>query len=189
MSARRRPRPTLVAAIAVGTVLALLVVLLATRSTGPRDSDSAPIEGKAAPAVGGKVILGEPFDIGASDRWVVVNFFATWCGPCIREHPELKAFVDEHRTAGDARVVSVVYDQNPQVVRDWFAERGGEWTVLDADEGRTAFDWGVTGVPESYLVSPTGIVVKRIRGGVTQRDLDQLIDAYTKQANAEGTGS
>ena len=134
-------------------------------------------------------MLGEPFDLGASDRWVVVNFFATWCVPCRIEHPELRAFSAEHRDAGDAKVVSVVYDQDPNVVRDWFRANGGDWTVLDSDKGRTAFEWGVTGVPESFVVSPTGIVVERIVGGVTKAGLDGVIKAFSRDGSEATTTS
>lgn len=181
----RRPRPTLVAAVAVGAVVALLVVLLATRQSGTRARDSAPIEGRAAPPVGGEVVLGEPFDLAETDEWVVVNFFATWCVPCVKEHPELVAFEREHREIGDARVLSVVYDQDPKVVRDWFQENGGDWTVFDSDEGRTAVAWGVTGVPESYVVSPSGTVVRRIRGGVTKAALDAVIEGHRQLLEVE----
>ena len=179
MSTISRPRPTLIAAVVVGAVIALLVVLLATRDPSGDKPSSASLKGEPAPAVGGTAIIGEPFDLGASDRWVVVNFFATWCVPCIKEHPELRSFSVAHEKIGDARVISVVYDQDPDVVRKWFAENGGDWTVFDSDEGRTAFEWGVTGIPESYLVAPTGIVVERIVGGVTQAYLDDLIKAYS----------
>lgn len=174
----RRTRPTLIAAVAVGAIIALFVVLLASRPSGTRVRDSAPIEGKPAPPVNGKVVSGERFEIAETDEWVLVNFFATWCVPCVKEHPELVEFERNHREAGDGRVISVVYDQDPKVVRRFFEDNGGDWTVVDADEGRTAVAWGVTGVPESYLVSPTGIVVQRIRGGVTAAELDAIIDAY-----------
>lgn len=75
---RTGPRPTLVAAIVAGCVVALLVVLLATRNNAADTESSTSIEGERAPAVNGDLVLGEPFDLGASDRWVVVNFFATW---------------------------------------------------------------------------------------------------------------
>lgn len=187
--AARRPRPTLIAAIAVGCVVALLVILLATRDNAADSGPNASLVGRRAPDVGGEVILGEPFDLGATDRWVVVNFFATWCGPCRIEHPELRAFEREHREAGDARVISIVYDQDPTVVRDWFQDNGGDWTVFDTDQGRTAFEWGVTGVPESYLVSPTGYVVEKIVGGVTQAELDAVIARYTAASSSSGSGT
>lgn len=186
----RRTRPTLIAAVVVGVVVALLVILLATRDPAGERIASADLVGKQAPAIGGDVVLGEPFDLGATDRWVVVNFFATWCVPCIREHPELRAFSEEHAETGDARVVSVVYDEKPAEVKAFFERKGGDWTVFDADEGRTAFEWGVAKVPESYLVSPTGIVVERFVGGVTQRNLDDTIAAYERAAErSSGAGS
>jgi cytochrome c biogenesis protein CcmG/thiol:disulfide interchange protein DsbE len=184
--AARRTRPTLIAAVVVGIVVALLVVLLATRDPAGDRIASADLVGKPAPAIGGEVVVGEPFDLGATDRWVVVNFFATWCVPCIREHPELRAFSEEHAETGDARVVSVVYDEKASEVEAFFEREGGDWTVFDADEGRTAFEWGVAKVPESYLVAPTGIVVERFVGGVTQQGLDATIDAY-EQASEGGS--
>lgn len=174
---RRRSRPALVVAVAVGAVVLLLIVLLATREPSGDRATASALEGKPAPAVTGDVLLGEPFDLGATDRWVVVNFFATWCGPCIQEHPELRAFEEDHREKGDARVISVVYGDDAERVVEFFDRNGGDWTVFDADEGRTALEWGVTAVPESYLVDRNGVVRKRIIGGVTQEGLDALLAA------------
>ncbi|QXC60950.1 TlpA family protein disulfide reductase [Aquihabitans sp. G128] len=177
----KRSRPTLIAAVVVGVVIALLVVLLATRHSGERVTESNLI-GKRAPALDGDVVRGQPVDLGTSEGWTVVNFFATWCVPCIQEHPELKAFEKEHAAKGDAQVVSVVYDDKASDVDAFFEKNGGDWTVLGSDQGRTAFYWGVAKVPESYLVSPTGVVVERFVGGVTRTGLNSLIDLYEKQA-------
>lgn len=187
-SGPRRARPTLVAAVVVGTVVALLVLVLATRERAGERIASADLIGDQAPAVSGDVVLGEPFDLGASDRWTVVNFFATWCVPCIKEHPELRAFDEDHAELGDARVVSVVYDDKAEDVKDFFEENGGTWTVLGSDEGRTALDWGVAKVPESYLVSPTGIIVERFVGGVTREGLNRVIDLYDEPTDSGSSG-
>ncbi len=180
VSRSRRTRPTLIAAVVVGIVIALLVILLATREPAGERIASADLIGQQAPGVNGDVVLGTPFDIGAADRWTVINFFATWCVPCVQEHPELRAFSEAHAEVGDARVVSVVYDQQPAAVKKFFEENGGDWTVLDADEGRTALNWGVAKVPESYVVAPSGIIVERFVGGVTQQGLDAVIAAYSQ---------
>lgn len=184
-----RPRPTLVAAVVVGAVVALLVGLLATRSTGGNETESASLDGKTAPPIDGKAIRGEPFDITTSDQWVVVNFFATWCGPCVEEHPELVAFEREHTKTGDARVISVAFNENSETIARFFDAKGGDWTVVDGDEGRTAVAWGVAKVPESYLVSPYGVVVQSFRSGVTKAELDAVIDAYEQASSPTTTAA
>ncbi len=171
-------------ALAVGLVAALLVVLLITRQPAEDRTSASPVVGRTAPALEGRALQGEAFDIGTNDRWLVVNFFATWCVPCRQEHPQLKAFAEEHAADGRARVVSVVYGDKAKAVKDFFVQQGGDWTVLDSDDGQTALDWGVAKVPESFLVAPTGLVVKRFDtgAGVTKDELDAYIAAYEGDA-------
>jgi cytochrome c biogenesis protein CcmG/thiol:disulfide interchange protein DsbE len=173
----------------VGAVVALLVVLLITRQPAGDQSSASPIVGKRAPALEGTPIQGKRFVVAANDRWLLVNFFATWCTPCVAEHPELRAFSEEHQSDGKARVVSVVYGDKPAQVRKFFGEHKGTWTVLDSDDGRTALDWGVAKVPESFLVSPTGVVLERFSGGVTRDQLDATIASYEKGSGVPSSGS
>ena len=116
--------------------------------------------GQAAPPFSGETIDGSPFTL-ANHRgeWVLVNFFATWCVPCRLEHPELVKFANEH--SGDpVQVVSVAYgNDQADTIRDFFAKQGGGWPVVPSDTGRVALDYGVTGVPETYIVAPSGLVV------------------------------
>lgn len=165
------------AALGVGVVLALLVALLATREPASTRLVSSPLLGKPAPELAGKSILdgGESFDLSAqTGRWVLVNFFATWCGPCIAEHDDLLAFSAAHAEPGDARVVSVVFDDDPADVAAFFEERGGDWPVLPND-GRITVDFGVTGVPESFLIGPDGIVRAKITGGIEASRLEEVL--------------
>jgi cytochrome c biogenesis protein CcmG/thiol:disulfide interchange protein DsbE len=135
--------------------------------------------------VAGEPLLGDAFDIGTNDRWLVVNFFATWCVPCREEHPQLRIIDEELGADGTAQVVSVAYDDQPEKVKQFFEDEGGDWPVLDSDQGRTALDWGVVKVPESFLVSPTGIVVERIQGGVVAADVEEAIARYEALALEE----
>lgn len=160
-----------------GAVLVVLAGFVGVLATGGDDAGvRSTLIGFPAPAIAGETIDGETFDL--SDRrgeYVVVNFFATWCVPCIREHPELVEFEERHRAEGDASVVSVVFDSRPAQVREFFDENGGDWPVVLDPDGRTALQYGVAGVPESYLLAPDGTVLIKIEGGVTADDLDRLL--------------
>lgn len=170
---RREIAAWIVAPIAI--VLGLLVLLLATRN--PNRAESSPLVGNLAPA-----IVGDTLDDGTYDldelrgEWVVVNFFSTTCVPCIVEHPELVAF-DEAHDAGDASVVSIAFDDSTSNVADFFEENGGDWPVVVSNVGNMAVSFGVTGVPESYLVAPSGVVAAKFIGGITKSDMEDTIAA------------
>lgn len=171
-----RRRTALYWAVGVGAVAALLLALLATRPSGEDREAESPLIGQPAPAITGTTMTGEHFDLADLDgQWVVVNFFASWCVPCRVEHPELVAFSEAHAATGDASVVSVAFDDTPEAVAAFFEENGGDWPVVTEDLGNVVLDYGVLGVPESFLVSPDGQIVERIIGGVTAEGLDRLI--------------
>jgi cytochrome c biogenesis protein CcmG/thiol:disulfide interchange protein DsbE len=175
-TARGRPRFAPYVALGVAVVLGLFVLLLATSKD--EVASSSPLIDKAAPAIVGSGFRGDEFDLDAQrGKWVVVNFFSTTCVPCIQEHPELKAWSERHAAAGDASIVSVTFDDSPDSVRSFFEENGGDWPVLvDRDiTGSIAISYGVTLVPESYLVDPFGIVRVKIIGGVTAEKLDDYL--------------
>jgi cytochrome c biogenesis protein CcmG/thiol:disulfide interchange protein DsbE len=164
------------AALAVGAVLLVLIAVLATSRTLDSRGISSKLLGQPVPPVAGETIDGGRFDIDDHrGQWVVVNYFATWCVPCQQEHPELVEFAERHAATDDAEVVSVAFSDQPDRIRDFFAANGGEWSVIADDENRTALQFGVTGVPESYVVSPDGIVVAKFEG-VTADGLDAVID-------------
>lgn len=173
------------AAILVGLVLVLLVGLLATRRSSVDQVGVNPLIGRAVPELTGTTLDGSTVDIDMlRDKWVVVNFFATWCVPCIVEHPELVRFSENHAAAGDAVVISVAYDTEAEATREFFEREGGDWPVIVGDDARTALAFGVTGVPESFVVSPVGQVVAHFTG-VTEAGLDQVIADW--ESTAPGT--
>jgi cytochrome c biogenesis protein CcmG/thiol:disulfide interchange protein DsbE len=169
----RRGRVAVWAAGAAGIVVALFVAMLATRESAASRLAETPLAGRPAPLVRGTSVTdGTAFDLEAArGRWVVVNFFATWCIPCREEHPELVRFNARHP---EIAIVSVIYSDEVDDVRAFFARNGGGWPVLRDPGGRIALDYGVRGVPESFVIDPAGLVRGRIVGGVTATGLERV---------------
>jgi cytochrome c biogenesis protein CcmG/thiol:disulfide interchange protein DsbE len=180
-----------VIAVVVAVALAALVLLFATSGGGDEPSrSSGTLTGRVAPALAGTTLDGGTFDLDkARGKWVLVNFFATWCPPCVQEHPELVRF---SREAGDrVEVVSVAFDDAPEKIREFFAQNGGDWTVLAEDTGPAAIDYGVVKLPESFLIDPEGRVRHKLTGGVTAAELEALVGlapagAATSTTDGEG---
>lgn len=169
-------RSALVISVVVGIVLAMLVVVLFTREPASERADTTRMVGRVAPAVEGPTIDGGTFSTaGLRGRWVLVNFFASWCVPCIQEHPELQAFDEEHRDLGDAVLVSVTYDNDTDDAREFFDKRGGTWPVIDDPDNAIGVAYGVAQVPETFVIAPNGVVVAWFGGGVTQAGLNEVI--------------
>jgi cytochrome c biogenesis protein CcmG/thiol:disulfide interchange protein DsbE len=161
----------------VGVVLVLLVVALALGLGDDGGTASSPLDGKPAPVLAGQTLDGRRFDLAdLRGSWVVVNFFSTNCVPCKLEHPELVTFAGRHAGAGDRYVVSVVFDDTPEEVAEFFARQGGDWPVVIDRDGAAAVEWSVTAVPESIIVAPSGVVVTKVKGGVRAEELDRFID-------------
>lgn len=160
----------------VGLVLLGFVLILATSDggdgTGRVDS---PLLNRAVPNLVGTTLDGSTYDVDDDrGRWVVVNFFASWCIPCEAEHPEFIEFAARHAD-GSAQVVSVLMGDTENNARRFFDERGGDWPVIhDADSAPAEFV--VLQVPETFLVAPSGLVVGKWEGEVTADDLDAAID-------------
>lgn len=167
---------------AIGIAVAVLafVALLATRQPAATRVADSPLVGRTAPEISGQSVDGRSVRLSAMrGRYVVLNFFATWCVPCQREHPELREFSDE--AEGKAEVVAVIFDDDANRVKRFFDQRGGDWPVLDDPSGRVALDYGVRGPPESFLIAPDGVVVSRIVGEVTKEGLIGLVASVERR--------
>jgi len=174
------------AAIVVGILLVGLIALLATRGTSTPISSR--IVGQAAPDFSGTTLDGSTFRM-ANHRgeWVLVNFFATWCTPCRLEDPQIQQFVDSHKS-DPVKVVSVAFSDDASSISAYWVKERNTWPVISTDTGLIALDYGVTKVPESYMVAPSGLVVAGFFGGVTASGLDKVIAENGGMAVA-GTGT
>src|SRR5262249_19464674 len=102
-------------------------------------------------------------------KLVAVNFFASWCLPCPAEHPFLKQVSAEL----DVPVIGVAWKDTSEAARGFLAELGDPYAATGIDEhGRTGIDFGITGVPETFLVDGNGVVRYRLAGPLTPDELN-----------------
>jgi len=174
----RRGRTVLFTALGVAVVLAILVVVFAQAKSGARDTAATPLLDQPAPAVRATTIDGKPFDLSQrKGSWVVLNFFGTWCPPCVQEHPELLRFATAQAQQADgAELITVVNNDSVQNVKDFFAKNGGDWPVLQDPNGEVYVSFGVSKVPETWIVDPNGYVRFRSIATVTADGLATMLN-------------
>jgi len=114
-----------------------------------------------------KFISSEIFD----NQIIIVNFFATWCKPCRDEHVFIKGFANEK----NLKVVGINYKDNPKLAIEWLKNLGNPYSNIALDKnGKIAIDWGVYGIPETFLVNSKGIIRHRHVGQITKKVYKEL---------------
>jgi cytochrome c biogenesis protein CcmG, thiol:disulfide interchange protein DsbE len=166
--------------------LAIFCVLAAIFAYGLRTGDPqwlpSALIGKQVPAMtlpalegltdGGRSIGG--FDTAdlAKGEVSVVNFWASWCGPCVQEHPFLVAL--KERTG--APLYGINYKDQPAAARRFLGRYGNPYAAVGVDSsGRPAIEWGVYGMPETFIVNGKGQIVFKHVGPITAKALDEKI--------------
>jgi cytochrome c biogenesis protein CcmG/thiol:disulfide interchange protein DsbE len=174
---KRRRRTALWSALGVGVLAVCLVAVLATRPAGENTLVASPLVGRQAPQVAGTALGGTKVSLAAlRGRFVLVNFFASWCPPCQEEAPQLAEFAAAQRGPTGAAVVGVVFSDSAGNAAGFARDYGVTWPIVTDPGGRIALAYGVPDPPESFLVAPDGRVAAAIVGGVTAAGLQQLID-------------
>ncbi len=177
-----------------GYVLPLIVVtlmsvffLVALRSGDPSRLPS-PLIGKPVPQFSLGPIEGLETGSGVSSadlangEVTIVNMWASWCGPCIQEHPQLVALKQQH----GVRLIGINYKDEPGAARRFLARHGNPFNSIGADTtGRVAIDWGVYGVPETYVVDGNGRIAFKFIGPLSASAIEsQILPAIAKAKNA-----
>lgn len=173
--------PLMAVPLLVFAGFAWLSVTQLTRD-GDREALPSVLEGRSAPPV----VL-EPFpgkklfdDATLRDGEVkLVNYWASWCAPCRVEHPNLEALSREEGIA----IYGVNYKDQLDNAEAFLNELGDPYAAVGRDEkGRMAIDWGLYGVPETYVIDGEGRIVLRFAGPVTQRVIETTIGPAIEKA-------
>ncbi len=158
--------------IALG-VLVLVGAFLLLRG-GERETFSAGLIGRPAPAYalealgGGEPVTGQ----ARAGRAYVINLFASWCGPCRAEHPQLMAL-----QARGVEIVGVAYKDRPENAARFLNELGNPFSAVALDpDGRFGLELGLAGVPETFVIGADGNVRAVHRGPLTEREVREIIE-------------
>ncbi|MBE0452195.1 MAG: DsbE family thiol:disulfide interchange protein [Roseovarius sp.] len=149
------------------------LALVGLKRENPNELPSA-LAGRTAPAVqvtplGSGPVFGD--DDLRAEGVKLVNYWASWCAPCRVEHPNLEQLAREGIT-----IYGVNYKDKPGNALGFLAELGNPYAAMGADEsGRMALDWGLYGVPETFVIDGQGNIVLRFAGPITERVLENTI--------------
>lgn len=118
---------------------------------------------------------GKTFDLAAQrGKWVIVNYWATWCVPCIKEMPDISRFVTAHQ---NVTAIGLAYeDSEPAEIKAFLAKHPVAYPIaqVSLDQPPKDFD-EPRGLPTTYLISPDGKVARHIVGPVTEASLEAII--------------
>ena len=154
----------------------LFILMLASLSAQAQDSSKVEFKN-----LDGKIVKLSDY----KGKWVIVNYWATWCPPCLVEMPELSIFHEEHKDK-DAIVLGVNYESiSKKMVKGFLEEQMIEFPVVqekDGPNGRSTSFGPLKGLPTTYIISPTGQVVATRVGMVNSKMLEGFINKYNQKA-------
>jgi cytochrome c biogenesis protein CcmG/thiol:disulfide interchange protein DsbE len=167
--------------------LLLLAAVFAALLVRPRDPGEvpSPFVGKPVPAFSLPTLDGDGMVTDADLRGgvTVFNVFASWCLPCRAEHPILMRLARD----GKARVIGLNYKDKPDAAKKWLAELGNPFARIARDEkGRTAIDYGVYGVPETFIIDAAGIIRYKHIGPIHANEFEERIAPVIERLLREG---
>lgn len=131
----------------------------------------------AKPVLKVTTLDGKPFDLAAQHgKWVVVNYWATWCVPCIKEMPDISAFVKSRK---DVTAIGLAFeDTDAKDIKAFLAKHPVSYDIAQIDVTAPPKDFdSPKGLPTTYLIAPDGHVQKQFVGPVT---VEKLSDAIPK---------
>jgi len=153
--------------------LIILIIMMAKLLDKDAQEESALI-GQPLPTFNLPAVLEDTPGLKNTDitgEYSIVNIFASWCLPCKIEHQFLMQLSEQ-----GVLIYGINWKDKAENIRPWFEKKGNPYRAIGADkEGKTIVDLGVTGAPESFLISPEGIIIYRYAGILTQEIWNEKI--------------
>jgi cytochrome c biogenesis protein CcmG/thiol:disulfide interchange protein DsbE len=166
--------------VGVAIVVVVVGVILATQVGGdPRaDATRSQLVGDEAPRFDVRPLEGGTLTrADLAGRAVIINFWNTWCAPCHAEQPALEQFWARHRDDPNVAFVGIVRDDTERAVREFVADEGIDWTIATDPDAKAALDFGTRGQPETFAITPDGVIAGAQIGPSSVEDLETLLAA------------
>ncbi len=160
--------------LAVGIVIAAALVGILFLGLGKNPAEiRTPLIGKPAPAFALKEVgTGRTVDMASlKGKPVIINFWATWCGPCWEEHPVLVA--NARMLQPNVQFLGVVFQDEESKILSFLQQRGSSYPTLVDERGKTAIAYGVGGVPETYFLDANGVIRAKYSGPMSSDILQE----------------
>jgi cytochrome c biogenesis protein CcmG/thiol:disulfide interchange protein DsbE len=169
----------------LAAVLILAVVLIRAVTGGGNPAEIADqLAGQPAPALDVAMFAQEGGHEGQrltnadiAGKPALVNFFASWCGPCAEENTVLIDMAKQH----DVRIYGIAMKDDADALKAYLDKRGNPYNRVGLDDtGQTSIAWGVSGVPETFVLDAKGQVVERHAGALEPGDVQHILDLLNK---------
>ena len=161
-------------------ILILLLAFLAYMLIVPKPEKLSSMEGKTMPALTLPLLgstSGKAQLLPIQGHYTLVNIFASWCPGCAQEHPALMALA-AHKTI---QMIGIAWHDTPEALTSWLNTHGNPYRTIAMDAtGEAIIALGVTGAPESFFISPEGIILHHQIGLLTQETIDHHILPHLK---------
>ena len=166
----------------IGVVIAAVLVGILFMGLGKNPAEiRSPLIGKPAPTFALRQV-GTSNTVDLSQfrgKPLVVNFWATWCGPCWEEHPVLVATA--RMMQPNVQFLGVVFQDKEEKILGFLQQRGESYPTVVDEAGKTAIAYGVGGIPETYFIDADGVIVAKYNGPMTSDVLQAHLQKVMRQ--------